>query len=444
MEVLNPSPGGVSDLAPEPEAPRRGYVRWTVCALLFAAATVNYLDRQVLSVLKGTLSSELGWNEVDYGNVVTAFQAAYALGMLVMGRVMDSLGTRRGFSLAVVLWSLAAMSHALASSAFGFASARFALGIGEAGMFPGAIKTIAEWFPKRERALATGIFNSGTNIGAILCPILVPVIVVAWGYRAAFIITGATGFLWLAAWLAFYRRPAEHPKLSAEERAYIGSDPSAPTTRVTWRQLLPHRQTWAFACGKFLTDPFWWLYLFWIPDFLQKTYGLKLLQVGPPLVVIYLMSDLGSVGGGYLSSRWIARGMSVNAARKLAMLVCAAGVVPIVLATRTDSLWSAVFLVGLATAAHQGFSANLFTLTSDLFPARAVGSVVGIGGMAGAIGGMLIAQVAGHVLELTKSYSSLFIAAACAYFLAVLLVHWLSPKLEPAELASPEPSITRN
>jgi len=414
--------------------PPRGYVRWTVCALLFAAATVNYLDRQVLSVLKGTLSTELGWNEVDYGNIVTAFQAAYALGMLLMGRLMDTLGTRRGFSLAVAFWSVAAMGHAFASSAFGFATARFALGVGEAGMFPGAVKTIAEWFPKRERALATGIFNSGTNVGAILCPLLVPVIVTAWGYRAAFVLTGAVGFVWLAAWLAFYRAPALHPKLGAEERAYIASEPGGAGPRVTWKQLLPHRQTWAFACGKFLTDPFWWLYLFWIPDFLQKNYGLRLLEVGPPLVVIYLMSDVGSVGGGYLSSRWIARGMSVNAARKLAMLVCALGVVPIVLATRADSLWSAVFLVGLATAAHQGFSANLFTLTSDLFPARAVGSVVGIGGMAGAIGGMLIAQVAGRVLQWTQSYSSLFIAAACAYFLAVLLVHLLSPRLEPAQL----------
>lgn len=411
-------------------------MRWSICALLFAAATVNYLDRQVLSVLKGTLSRELGWNELDYGNVVTAFQGAYALGMLVMGRLMDSLGTRRGFSLAVAFWSVAAMAHGLASSTLGFAGARFALGFGEAGMFPGAVKSIAEWFPKRERALATGIFNSGTNVGAILCPLLVPLVVSLWGYRAAFAITGSAGLVWLVAWLVFYRPPAEHPKLTQSERHYIESEPSPPALRLGFRQLLPHRQAWAFAGGKFLTDPFWWLYLFWIPDFLQRTYGLDLLQVGPPLVVIYLMSDLGSIAGGWLSSRWMARGVPVNRARKGAMLLCALGVVPILLATQVSSLWSAVALVGLATAAHQGFSANLFTLTSDLFPSRAVGSVVGFGGMAGALGGMLLAQVAGHVLHWTGSYTWLFAAAACAYFAAVLWIHWLSPELRPATLAT--------
>ena len=413
-----------------------GRVRWTICALLFGAATVNYLDRQVLSVLKGTLSHELGWNELDYGNLVTAFQAAYALGMVLTGRLMDALGTRRGFSLAVGFWSLAAMAHGLATSALGFAGARFALGLGEAGMFPGAVKTIAEWFPKRERALATGIFNSGTNVGAILCPLVVPVVVTAWGYRAAFVVTGGAGLLWLVAWFVLYRSPAQHPKLTVGERAYIESELAPPATRLGFRQLLPHRQAWAFAGGKFLTDPFWWLYLFWIPDFLQKTYGLKLLQVGLPLVVIYLMSDLGSIAGGYLSSRWIARGVTVNRARKGAMLVCAVGVVPIFLATHSDSLWTAVFLVGLATAAHQGFSANLFTLTSDLFPGPAVGSVVGFGGMAGALGGMLLAQIAGRVLLWTGSYSWLFAAAACAYFAAVLWIHALSPELRPATFAN--------
>jgi MFS transporter, ACS family, hexuronate transporter len=417
-----------------PPAVPRGRLRWTICALLFAAATVNYLDRQVLSVLKGTLSRELGWSELDYGNIVTAFQGAYALGMLLMGRLMDRLGTRRGFSLAVAFWSLAAAAHALAGSALGFAWARLALGLGEAGMFPGAVKAIAEWFPKRERALATGIFNSGTNVGAILCPVLVPLLVATWGYRAAFVLTGAVGLVWLLLWHFLYRAPAEHPRLSAEERQFIESEPTTSVARLTLRQLLPHRQAWAFAGGKFLTDPFWWLYLFWIPDFLQKTYGLQLLQVGPPLVVIYLMSDAGSIAGGWLSSRFIARGMSVNRARKTAMLLCALGVVPISLATRTDSLWTAVLLVGLATAAHQGFSANLFTLTSDLFPARAVGSVVGVGGMAGALGGMLLAQVAGRVLHFTGSYAWLFAAASCAYFAAVLWIHWLSPRLQPARL----------
>ncbi len=414
--------------------PRLGRLRWTICLLLFAAATVNYIDRQVLGVLKGTLGKEIGWSEVDYGNVVTAFQAAYALGMLGMGRVMDYFGTKRGFSLAVVLWSIAAGLHALASSVSGFSAARFALGVGEAGMFPGAIKTIAEWFPKRERAFATGLFNSGTNVGAIVCPLLVPMIVVHWGFRTAFLLTGALGFVWVVFWLMCYAPPESHSRLSRAELDYIREGREAPTGKLPWRAVLPHRQTWAFALGKFLTDPFWWLYLFWIPDFLQKNHGLELLQVGPPLVAIYFLSDAGSIAGGWLSSKLIQRGLSVNRARKIAMLVCALCVVPIVFAARTHSLWTAVALVGLATAAHQGFSANLFTLTSDMFPARAVGSVVGVGGMAGALGGMLIAQAAGHVLEWTHSYYSLFLAAGAAYLLALALIHLIVPRLEAAKL----------
>ncbi len=431
LNEVTPAP---ADAVVVGEKPRVGRVRWTICLLLFAAATVNYIDRQVLGVLKGTLGKEIGWNEVDYGNVVTAFQAAYALGMLGMGRVMDFFGTKRGFSLAVVLWSVAASLHALAASVSGFAAARFALGLGEAGMFPGAIKTIAEWFPKRERAFATGLFNSGTNVGAIVCPLVVPLIVAHWGFRGAFVLTGAIGFVWVVLWLLFYAPPGSHPRLSATELEYIreGREPAAG--KLPWRAVLPHRQTWAFALGKFLTDPFWWLYLFWIPDFLQKNHGLKLLEVGPPLVAIYLLSDTGSIAGGFLSSKLIQRGASVNRARKLSMLVCALCVVPIVFAAQTHSLWTAVALIGLATAAHQGFSANLFTLTSDMFPARAVGSVVGVGGMAGAIGGMLIAQAAGHVLEWTHSYYSLFLAAGAAYLLALGLIHLIVPRLETAQL----------
>jgi MFS transporter, ACS family, hexuronate transporter len=408
--------------------------RWTICLLLFSAATINYVDRQVLGVLKGTLSREIGWSEVDYGNVVTAFQGAYALGMLGMGRLMDWLGTRRGFALAVVLWSVAACLHALAATVTGFAAARFALGIGEAGMFPGAVKTVAEWFPKKERAFATGLFNSGTNVGAIVCPLTVPLIVQRWGFQAAFLMTGLIGFVWLVAWLLLYGPPERHARVSSAELEHIRADREVATGKLPWRAVLPHRQTWAFAAGKFLTDPFWWLYLFWIPDFLQKRHGLELLQIGPPLVVIYLLSDVGSVAGGWLSSKLMMRGQSANRARKTAMLVCALGVVPIVFAAEVQSLWAAVALIGLATAAHQGFSANLFTLTSDMFPARAVGSVVGVGGMAGAIGGMLIAQVAGHVLEWTQSYYSLFLAAGAAYLAALAVIHLLVPRLEAAQL----------
>ena len=416
---------------------KRGRYRWVVCALLFSAATVNYVDRQVIGVLKPVLEHDLGYTEIDYGNIVTAFQGAYAIGMLVMGRLMDRLGTRRGFSIAVLFWSLAAAAHALAMTVMGFSMARFALGIGEAGMFPGALKTIGEWFPKRERALATGIFNSGANIGAIICPLVVPWLAYHFGWRSAFLATGALGGIWVVVWLAVYVPLAENRHVKPSERAYIEQGLEAPGARMAWRALLQHRQTWAFAIAKFLTDPFWWLYLFWIPDFLHKRHGLNLLQLGAPLVVIYLLSDFGSVAGGWLSSRMIARGISVNRARKTTLLVCALCVTPILFASRVESLWQAVLLIGLATAAHQGFSANLFTLSTDLFPAPAVGSAVGIGGMAGALGGMLIAQVAGRILSLTGSYSALFACAAFAYLGALAVLQILAPRLEAARFETP-------
>jgi len=423
-------------------AEKRGRYRWVVCALLFTAATVNYVDRQVIGVLKPVLAHDLGYTEIDYGNIVTAFQGAYAIGMLVMGRLMDRLGTRRGFSIAVAFWSLAAAAHALATTVTGFSMARFALGMGEAGMFPGALKTIGEWFPKQERAFATGIFNSGTNIGAIVCPLVVPWLAYHWGWRAAFLATGSLGGLWVILWLLVYVPLAENQRVSPGERAYILQGREAPGPRVAWSALFPHRQTWAFAGAKFMTDPFWWLYLFWIPDFLHKKHGLNLLQLGAPLVVIYLLSDVGSVAGGWLSSRMIARGVGVNRARKTALLVCALGVTPVLFASRVESLWQAVALIGLATAAHQGFSANLFTLSTDLFPPPAVVSAVGIGGMAGALGGMLIAQAAGHILSLTGSYTSLFACAAFAYLGAVGLLQLLVPRLEPARF-EPAPQRTR-
>ena len=410
-----------------------GRYRWVVCSLLLAAATVNYVDRQVIGVLKPVLQHDLGYTEIDYGNIVTAFQAAYAIGMLTMGRLMDRLGTRRGFSIAVGFWSLAAMAHAFATTVFGFSVARFALGIGEAGMFPAALKTVAEWFPKKERALATGIFNSGANIGALVCPLSVPWIAYHWGWRAAFVVTGALGGVWVLIWALVYIPLAENQRVSDAEREYIVQDREVKGAPIAWRALLPHRQTWAYACGKLLTDPFWWMYLFWIPDFLHKKHGLNLLQVGVPLVAIYLFSDLGSIAGGWLSSRLMARGFSVNCARKTALFVCALCVVPMLFASRVDSRWHAVALVGLAAAAHQGFSANLLTLSTDMFPTRAVGSAVGIGGMAGAIGGMFIAQAAGHILALTGSYTSLFACAAFAYLVALAVIHALAPTLAPVQ-----------
>ncbi|HLZ90690.1 MAG TPA: MFS transporter [Candidatus Acidoferrum sp.] len=413
---------------------RAGYFRWVICALLLLGVTKNYIDRQVLGVLKTTLQHDFGWNEIQYGNLVSYFQIAYGAGMLLMGRLIDRLGTRVGYALAMAFWSLASMAHAAAGSFATFALARTALGFGEAGVFPASIKCVAEWFPKRERALATGIFNAGTNAGAIVTPLIVPWIAVHWGWRSAFLLTGALGFVWLIFWFLLYRKPEEHPRVSKAELAYIRSDPSEPTGKIGWRALFPHRQTWTFAVGKFLTDPIWWFYLFWVPDFLQRQHGLALMNIGVPIMVIYVISDIGSVAGGWLSSRLIHRGSSVNAARKITMLICALGVTPIIFAYRIESLWGAVFLIGLAAAAHQGFSANLYTLTSDMFPARAVGSVVGIGGMAGAIGGMLIAEVVGHALQWTGSYMIPFLMAGSAYLLALFLIHLLAPKLEPARI----------
>jgi ACS family hexuronate transporter-like MFS transporter len=450
-----------------------GKFRWMICTLLFFAATVNYIDRQVIGILKPTLAGEFGWTELDYSWIVFSFQTAYAIGLLFVGKLMDRIGTKIGFAIAIVVWSLAAIAHAwapdigifaspvvapivqgvvsgfnavssmfgaapwtftLSASVIGFMVVRFLLGLGEAGNFPASIKTVAEWFPKKERALATGIFNAGTNVGALATPLLVPMIVLAWGWYEAFIFTGIIGFLWLGFWLVIYKRPEEHKSLSAEELAYIQSDPVEPAVRVPWKRLFPHRQTWAFALGKMLTDPIWWVYLFWLPDFLQKKHGLDLKTFGIPLAIIYIIADVGSVGGGYLSSAMIKRGWSINRSRKTAMLICALAVVPIVFASITTNLWVAVILIGIAAAAHQGWSANIFTISSDMFPKQAVGSVVGIGGMMGAVGGMIISPLVGYILDRTGSYVPIFIIAASAYLIALLVIHLLAPKLEPANI----------
>jgi MFS transporter, ACS family, hexuronate transporter len=415
-----------------------GHYRWAICALLFFATTINYIDRQVLGILATdeNFKHTIGWNDAQYGFVQTIFQAAYAVGLLLVGSLMDRFGTRKGFSFAVTFWSIAAMCHALARGIFGFGVARFALGLGEAGNFPAAIKTVAEWFPKKERALATGIFNSGSNVGAIVGPLAVPFIAVKYGWQWAFIITGTLGFIWLAFWLSIYRRPQEHPKLSRAELAHIQSDPAEPTTKIRWVRLFPHRQTWAFAVGKFMTDPIWWVYLFWLPKFLNTNYGLNITQIGLPLVVIYVSADIGSIGGGWLSSSLIKRGWTVNKSRKVAMLVCATSVVPIIFAAHASSMWAAVGFVSLAAAAHQGWSANIFTMASDMFPRRAVGSVVGIGGMAGSIGGMLIQTTVGLILYYSGSYLPIFIIAGSTYLVALAIIHLLVPRLEPADVES--------
>jgi ACS family hexuronate transporter-like MFS transporter len=414
--------------------PRSGYFRWVICGLLFVATTVNYMDRQIIGILKPDLAKELHWDERDYANIVFAFQLAYAVGYCLAGRLMDVIGLRLGYALAVACWSLVAMAHALMRTVSGFQAARFALGLSEGGNFPAAVKAVSEWFPKSERALATGIFNAGSNVGALVTPLLVPWLTVRFGWPAAFLVTGATGFLWLGAWVALYRNPDRHPRVSSGELAHIRKDPPDPPEKIPWLRLLGHRQTWAFAAGMFLSSPIWWMYLYWVPDFLNKKHGLNLLQLGPPLVVIYLMTDVGSIGGGWLSSWLIKRGWSVNAGRKAAMLVCALCVVPIFFASQVSSLWIAVFLIGLAASAHQGFSANLYTLVSDTVPRKAVSSVVGIGGMAGAIGGMFIAKFMGYILDTTGSYLIPFALPGFAYLTALGIIHLLLPKLEPLNL----------
>jgi ACS family hexuronate transporter-like MFS transporter len=425
---------GPAAVAPREPAPA-GYYRWVICALLFFATTINYVDRSVLGVLAPQLGDEIGWTNTQYGDINATFLFAYAVGFLVVGRFIDRVGTRVGYAVSLIAWSLAAAGHALARTAFGFGAARALLGFAEAGNFPAAVKTTAEWFPRRERALATGIFNAGSNVGAVVAPLVVPVLALRWGWQAAFIATGLAGLVWVAFWLPLYGRPERHPRVTPAELAWIRSDPSEPAGRVPWLGLLPHRQTWAVAAGKFFTDPIWWFYLFWSAKFFAERFGADLEHVGPPLIVIYLMADVGSVAGGWLSSALLKRGWGVNAARKTALLVCALCVVPVAFAPVVEDLWAAVYLIGLAAAAHQGFSANMYTLASDMFPRRAVGSIIGIAGTAGAVGGILMQAASGRIKDWTGSYLTMFVAAACVYVLSVLVIHLLAPRLAPAALA---------
>ncbi len=411
-----------------------GWYRWVVCALLFGATTINYVDRGVLGVLAPDLQREMGWTDTQYGDINAAFSLAYALGFPLLGFLIDRVGTKIGYAGALVVWSLAAAGHALARSAFGFGVARFLLGLGEAGNFPAAVRTTAEWFPRRERALATGIFNSGSNVGAILAPLLVPAIALTAGWRAAFVATGLLGLAWVAFWIPLYGRPERISRVSPEELAWINADPPDRGAKIRWAQLLPHRQTWAVAAGKFLTDPIWWFYLFWSAKFFADRFGTDLKKIGPPLIAIYLMADVGSIAGGWLSSHLIGRGWSANRARKTALLACALCVVPVAFAPVVADMWTAVALIGLAAAAHQGFSANMYTLASDMFPRRAVGSVIGIAGMSGAVGGILMQAASGRIKDWTGSYLTMFVIAGSVYLLSVLVIHALAPRLEPIPL----------
>ncbi|WP_298163607.1 MFS transporter [Brevundimonas sp.] len=421
--------------------PPAGKYRWVVVWLLFAAMVINYVDRQALGVLKPTLMDEFGWTETNYADIVFWFQASYAVSYLLWGRIVDKIGARWGFGLAFIIWQIAFIAHAGIRSLNTAIFARVALGIGEGGGFPAGIKAVTEWFPKKERAFAVGIFNAGTNIGAIITPLIIPFIASIWlgtvaepNWQMALIIVGAAGFIWVPIWFAVYKRPGEHSRVTPAELNWIAQDAPDPVHKVGWLKLLTVKETWAYALGKFLIDPIWWFFLFWLPGFLQKQYDLNILTFGPPLIAIYLLSDVGSVGGGWLSSQFLKRGMSLNAARKLTMLICAIAVLPVAFAGMAANLWVAVLIIGIATAAHQGFSANLYAMPGDVFPRSAVGSVVGIGGMIGGFGGMAMAKYAGYVLDKIGSYTPIFIVAASAYLVALLVIHLLSPRYEPAKV----------
>jgi MFS transporter, ACS family, hexuronate transporter len=413
---------------------RIGRVRWTICAMLFAATSINYMDRQVISILKPTLEHSIGMTEVGYGYVVGAFTLAYAVGLLAAGRFVDKVGTRIGYMVIMAVWSCSAMGHALANTVLEFGIARFTLGLGESGNFPAAIKTVAEWFPQSERSLATGIFNSGANLGAILAPVIVPWVTIRYGWHAAFLATGIFSALWILLWFNKYRKPADHPTLTGAELRHIYQEAAAQMGPSTpWVKLLNYRQTWGFALAKFLTDPIWWFYLYWLPSFFSKNFHLDLMHLGLPLIIVYNASAVGSIGGGWLPALFRRAGLTAVKARLAAMLFCACAVVPVFLINYLHSEWTAIGLLSLAAAAHQGWSANLFTTASDMFPRTAVGSVTGIGGMAGSLGGFLLATFAGYILQFTHSYASLFAIAASAYLVAFAVLCLLAPGLKKAE-----------
>jgi ACS family hexuronate transporter-like MFS transporter len=426
--VADPATGKIVIDASGPA--KLGSVRWRICALLFFATTINYMDRQVLGVLAPLLQNKIGWNEIQYGYIVEAFQAAYALGLLVVGGIIDAIGVRLGYALAIGIWSLAAISHSLARSVLSFGISRFFLGLGESGNFPAAIKTVAEWFPKRERALATGIFNCGTNLGATLVPLTVPWIALHMGWQWAFLFTGGFSLSWLLVWWSTYKSPEKDPKVSPAELAYIHSDPAEVSKKVSWLRLVIYPQTWALLIGKGLTDPVWWFLLFWLPKYFTLAFGVKLEGLALPLVVIYNAAAVGSVYGGWLPAQFIKLGLPVKAARRAAMLVCAVAVTPVMLIGAIHSLWLAIAVISLAAAAHQGWSCNIMTLASDMFPRSAVGSVTGMAGFGGAVGGVLAAIVVSHVLERFHSYSTLFIGAGSAYLIALTVIQLMVPRQE--------------
>jgi ACS family hexuronate transporter-like MFS transporter len=421
-----------------------GKYRWVVVTLLFFATTINYLDRQVIGLLKDNLAKDFSWSEKDYSNIVMAFTAAYAIGLLGFGRLVDRIGSKMGYTIAVIVWSIAAMAHALVKSTFGFGIARAALGLGESGNFPVAIKAVAEWFPKRSRAFATGIFNSGTNIASIVGPPAIAWIYASYGWQTAFLWTGALGFLWLFFWLIFYDIPARQKRLKKPEFDYIHSDApdeAVNKSKVSLGKILSLRQTWAFVFGKFFTDPIWWFYLFWIPSYFNTTYSLDLKKSAIHVSTVYIVASFGSILGGYLSSWFIKKGWPVYKARKTALFIFALCVMPVVLVRFTSDIWVAVALISVAASAHQAWSATIFTTASDMFPKKAVSSIVGIGGMAGSIGGILFPLLIGILLDHFKSlgilstgYNIIFIICGSSYLVAWLMIQLLAPKMTTVEI----------
>lgn len=424
-----------------------GKIRWLVVVLLFFATTINYIDRQVIGLLKPVLEKEFSWTETDYSHIVMAFSFTYAIGLLLFGRLIDNIGTKLGYTISIILWSVAAMLHAFVKSTGGFIMVRSFLGIGESGNFPAAIKAVAEWFPKKERALATGLFNSGASIGAVVAPIIVPLILSAYGWKEAFVITGALGFIWLTCWLLFYEVPEKKKRLSQIEYNHINSDvdEAEQTEKISWFKLLGLRQTWAFITGKFLTDPIWWFFLFWLPSYFSSTFSLDLSKPSLQLGAVYLATTIGSVGGGYLSSYLIKTGWPVFKARKTTLLIAAVCVLPIIYAKYAGNIWTVVVLISLAAAAHNAWSANIFTIASDMFPKKALSSVIGIGGMAGSLGGILFPVLVGHLLDMYKAegditagYNILFIICGFAYLLAWIIIHFLTPKMKAVKQITPD------
>jgi len=436
MSAADPQPCAM----PAPQ----GRFRWAICALLFFVITTNYVDRQVISVLKPVIQKDIGFSEDEFGHIAAAFQASYGIGLLFVGRLLDRIGTRTGMAIAIGVWSIAAAFHAGARSVLAFIFARSALGLAESAAYPGSVKSVADWFPRCERALGVGILNAGANVGVLMTPIVALALAAVYGWQAAFLGTGALGLVVLLAWLMLFRLPQDHAKVTPEEVAYIrqdGEDIAGPP--LGWGAALRQRQTWYFICGKFFTDPVWYLFLTWLPDFLIRTQHMNLFpkgksgifaSIGPALIGVYLLADIGSIMGGWLSSHWIKRGWSVNRARKTTLFIAALCALPLLFVLKAPSPWIAVLIIGIGTAGHQAFSSNIYTMISDLYPRRAVATVAGIGGAAGALGSILISEATGWSLELTGSYLPVIIYAGVAYLIAFTVIHWLVPKMEPARI----------